>query len=851
MDTFQMNQDWVSEKSWLDMSSEEMEHQRDYLEKHDLFEDAYLLGYRFTQVQKKDLLVASGEEPILRFEELEARFSSYTLKMYSCAQEKINTEAFRNETASTFEGVGIAKEDTFRFLTLGKIARSVFDLEVHNKLYNLLENLEVFYKLSSRGTLSKKTLINHTAGLLDEMDSIIPYLLKNKSGISTELSNELLDIILPIKRSVKSVYFKIESPDNRYEALKKKIDFWGEEKIQDSDILLLRYQEVIEDIDTLLDEKNDQGKSILSTEQREVLTDSRAKLRLDFSKTFEQTVVTDDWATKDAEMRQFQRGFFFVCESVECKDPEQLGTLRLKKMKDFVASMVNKWTPHDSEIPESWLKSHAKSIVEVLKKQIVENGKITNLIAYLFPMRVDHRLRMMTDWEEYHMGKIKDYDLTGVMPAFFKGLDQTMGDVIYWAWKTEADSIASFELCGSDMHDSGLGVCKVDFQKGGISNRYVIKPDGRQFEKIVFGKQGFVEEFNRSVKEGRVSLIDDSNASDIKRVVLGKIKGIDAVRTFEMQSSESNKHGVLIERLEVGQVSKSSGGEEEIDGEVNSQGRLFAQLICGIFGIGDLHEQNVGYWETYLKKIFYPALIDSECGMDLFILGSFTEASKQGGFSKVKIDEKLKLSIDERLFRKLIDCINVLFDRRNPIRCRHVPIGTTKQEELRAHFLSHSLSEVKEVVRLHLDRWRGTALNLREENSDNPIEEHVHDFESYWASHFDGNDEIDGINRDTRLLALYDSDKLPIFESTDSQFETALNCAIEDYYEGKIPFYEINPVTGELTTRDGAVVGQFMPKLSVNERIEMMKKIMMSNIYVGEEKAWDYYQRIPSLSSII
>ncbi len=840
MDTFQMNQDLVSEKTSKDKLSEERKeivlpkYQKDYFRAYAgiLYENK---PWEFLNpVQKKQLLVSAEEKPVLRFSEKEASLSWAVDMMYCSPKIKTNYEAFKDETTRVYEGFGIAKEDISMFLSLAETARSA-GVGTYSDIFRLLRSLEIFYKLSSRGGLSKTALIVSSKKILEETQKCIIELSQNKMGISTELANKMLDSTLPIRRSVKSVYSQIEPPDNRYKALKKEIVSLGKEEIQDSRLLLLRYQGVLEDIDTLLSEE--ENNKTLSTLDIDFLRTSRTMLLRVYSNMFEQEVITDDWATKATEMSQLRGGFLYLCESERGEDQEKLGNMRLKKLKDFVASMVNKWTPHDSETDDSWLESHTESIVGNIKKKIVENGKITNLIAYLFQMIPIQQARMMDSWQGSTLGKMSGNEFPDVMPAFFKGLDQTMGNVVYWACETKADSVESFELCGSDMHDSGLGVCKVEFKKQGISKRFVIKPDDRQFEQIIFGKQGFVKEFNKSVEDGQVSLIDVSGAPLIRRSDLRKEKEIDAVRTFEMQSSESKKHGVLIEHLDVGQVSAFYGGKE-IDGKVNPKGRLFAQLICGIFGISDLNEQNVGYWKTYLNKIFYPALIDSECGMELLKLGSFAEASEQEGFSKVKIDEKWKLSIDERLFSRLIDCINVLFDRENPIKCRYLVIKTSIFDENRGNLMTYPASVVKKTAMAYL-RGEGKFSGQQK-----VIVELLEEIKKHW------DDRFNSVNQDRRLKELYGGEG-PLLKCTDQEYKTALKCILDDYFEGKVPFYEINPVTGELTTRGGAVVGKIMPKLSDDARIEMMKKIMMSNIYVGKEKAWDYYQRTSGLSFVI
>ncbi len=825
MDTFQMNQDLVSEKSRQDRLREDKivlpDYQRDYFRKYatNLPKDA--LGKSFKQKQRNNLLVPSGTELVLRFSLEEAQKSSFTNMMSSRFSQKVNSEVFRGETARVFEGFGIAQEDTYNFLSLAKIVRRLefmFDTPCHE----LLKHVEVFYKLSSRGKLNKNALCQCSVDLLKEMDSIIPYLSKNERGISNQLLNELIDIILSIKRSVKSVYSQIEKPDKRYAALKKTIDSLGEEELQDSRLLLLRYQEVIEDIDTLLDEKNDQGKSILSTEQREVLTDSRAKLRLDFSKTFEQTVVTDAWATKDTEMRQFKGGFLFVCQDAKS---EQRGYLRRERLKKLVTDLVNKWTPHDDANVAGW--DAKDEILRGLKTKILSNEEsISILLSYLFPKILVGNARIRPYDQQLELEDMKGYENSDLMPAFLKGLDALMGDVTYWAFKENAKSLSFFELLHSDMHERGLGVCKVGFSTSEGDKQFVIKPDERRFENAIIGEGGLADTLNHFLK-GRKS-----------GLAIGKRKVEGELETLGMKFATDGKtHGTLIECVNALPLEKQSVGDEaayKFPGVVDTALEELAQLYCSVLGIYDLHYENVLY-KKMKSGLYAPILVDVDCGLDIRLLGNYAMTCNQDGFKNREKNQKI-ITMGKELFAKFFgNLFNTIFNPEHPIKCRTVPIFTTDHDDLRSHISRFSSEEVKSVM-------RAIDFGFRE-NELSSIESEIYDTCNGVAATFrDHWEKYSGSMNAQELLARYRKlgGEGKIFDSNQNQLKAAVKCAVDDYCAGTIPFYEMDPITGKLTTHGGTVtVGQFMPDLDDEKRIIMFKKLMLENVIVEDSEHID------------
>jgi hypothetical protein len=180
--------------------------------------------------------------------------------------------------------------------------------------------------------------------------------------------------------------------------------------------------------------------------------------------------------------------------------------------------------------------------------------------------------------------------------------------------------VLDIDMSASDLHERGLGVLFVRFQKpvGGMAAfanetnfRAVVKPEERAVEKALFGTQD---------QPG-----DRSLAQRLNRLAGLNQTPQDALATLRMETHAL--HGSLIEFVQ-GESARSLA--EGAAGRQPSQAMREAMVMTYLAGISDVHQDNVVYRDGK------PYLIDADNAMNSARIGLTEHPSfqAQSGFSK-------------------------------------------------------------------------------------------------------------------------------------------------------------------------------------------------------------------------
>ena len=186
-------------------------------------------------------------------------------------------------------------------------------------------------------------------------------------------------------------------------------------------------------------------------------------------------------------------------------------------------------------------------------------------------------------------------------------IGETLNDIFYWSCKQINKSffsknkigkkVTKIDLTDSDVHTRGIGVCIVTFEDG---QKLVVKPERKDFEKIVYGKKE-----SQNDQESLASIFNKSG-HDVGELSIGV----------------SEKHGSAIEYFEHKDMKKNMKDSEKalIDKKSLEDVIEFASLL----GLGDLHHENMVYGAKNKKA----QLIDAEVGLKYPLIFDPTNTGK-------------------------------------------------------------------------------------------------------------------------------------------------------------------------------------------------------------------------------
>ena len=411
---------------------------------------------------------------------------------------------------------------------------------------------------------------------------------------------------------------------------------------------------------------------------------------------------------------------------------------------------------------------------------------------------------------EGYLTNYKTPFFSDVMIRFAEGLDQMMGDVVYWAVCEEATTLKGFELCNSDLHERGLGACKIDL---GDKGKYVIKPDRREFEyKLLNPIDGFVKIFNEKVAKGAISEIKDEKCHEVKSIKM-KI---------------SDNHGTLVEQIsfhDIKEVEKTN-----VDATQDIKTRIF----CALFGLYDLNHENVGYYNDDIIKKLILVLIDAECGVGLDYIGNLKkyEGAAAGGFFERNGEIAEKYRIDTQLLHGIIGVIE-------GVKARKLVWNTTVLGKHRKELHFGKIFDKENICKL-LEQMENVKSieNLETEGLNAEIVQLINDLTSE-------QEDIFRLEKQ-EVAGFLGEDVGEYFESTSEEKLNLVRCAIEDFRKGTIPFYCYEPKSGKVTTHGDVQVGQYMRKSTPEQRIRFIRNLIETSfkphfskdsIQIGKELA--------------
>lgn len=209
-------------------------------------------------------------------------------------------------------------------------------------------------------------------------------------------------------------------------------------------------------------------------------------------------------------------------------------------------------------------------------------------------------------------------------------------------------TITDVRMSASDLHEQGLGVVMVDFQKpmgGPVGHPFanqtaftaVVKPEERGIEKSLFGKQS------------------TSLANRLNR--LAGLGAADQISTLKMVTHQ--QYGALVEFV-------AGTAARHLDrAQPPSQAMLEAMAMAYVAGLSDVHRDNALYIGDR------PYLIDADNALNNARIGLTTKpiAESQSGFSEYNEQEELaeRTAIKTAPLTSGSAIIQALIDTGNPV----------------------------------------------------------------------------------------------------------------------------------------------------------------------------------------
>jgi hypothetical protein len=126
-------------------------------------------------------------------------------------------------------------------------------------------------------------------------------------------------------------------------------------------------------------------------------------------------------------------------------------------------------------------------VLTSLKAKLREPGTVTKSIMCHFFPTLEVADRGVAESQKRSLGEIRKEYLQSKMERVFRGLQEMMGDILYWGGTLHAGDIRDFRLTGSDLHERGLGVSILTFATPVGDQNKVIKPEEKWTEQRLLG----------------------------------------------------------------------------------------------------------------------------------------------------------------------------------------------------------------------------------------------------------------------------------------------------------------------------------------------------------------------------
>ena len=210
-------------------------------------------------------------------------------------------------------------------------------------------------------------------------------------------------------------------------------------------------------------------------------------------------------------------------------------------------------------------------------------------------------------------------------------ISETLNDIFYWnctrmrqppqsllgkaaayiTGRSVCKEIIDIVLTDSDIHERGIGVCIITFDD---KEKLVIKPEQKNFEKIVYGKKD---------NDGQNSLAADFNSIIKPNVGQLDLNDYDNAGVGELMIETSPQHGSAIEYFPHKKFTKM-GKEEQLS--IKKAALVNTIIFSSILGLADLHYENMVYGDGKVQ------LIDAEVGLKYLLdrLNPLSTAKKEG-----------------------------------------------------------------------------------------------------------------------------------------------------------------------------------------------------------------------------
>lgn len=398
-----------------------------------------------------------------------------------------------------------------------------------------------------------------------------------------------------------------------------------------------------------------------------------------------------------------------------------------------------------------------------------------------------------------------------------KSINITLNDIFYWNDHSKSnEKVTKIQVTDSDLHTRGVGVCIVTFSDG---EKLVIKPEQKNFEKAVYGKSAgndtsLAAKFNNIQKPSKS--LKDENA-----------------QVGELGIETSDNHGTACEYFPHKQLN-----EIIIDGQpkINNDSLINTIIFSSLLGLADLHYENM----VYNDKDGKAQLIDAEVGFKYLLdpKNPLASALKKGEMSMDScgsVPEEFKGDFtkyhDITFLQELIKFLDYV--KKN---LKNEKDGE-KQKNQRIRIVPIKTNE--------LYQWRKRIYNQKDRNGTPSV------------SFFDYKNAL--LNSSI-LFQSFENDKDK--NNLDNRLERPYKCMINDFRKGIIPFFELNPATGDIYQKfsDGECLivsdtekslDNFVEK-NINvlettikhvEKVNMIKKVVATIAAIGGAAALYKYSR--------
>lgn len=502
------------------------------------------------------------------------------------------------------------------------------------------------------------------------------------------------------------------------------------------------------------------------------------------------------------------------------------GKRRRAELVHVVEAAIRSWSMEGND----QLISEIKACMMGGKEEIAKK-----YLHYFFPNYMMEQDRRSKEKQEEALGQWTDAKrLEKRLQRFLSAMDETMGDVMYWAEMVQAAKVRDIQLTGSDLHERGIGVVIVTFVTGAGEQKKVLKPELKQAEYELLGKapegakdseKSVAERLNDFAREGGIKA---GKPDDGLLPVTGEI------RTLDIQLSRD--HGTMVEMVEHVQIQELKSiakerilpargqnppvvSEQEIQDElehmVDTSQVFLSEIFCMLVGMSDMHHENFVYEKAGVGENakYRAVLIDADNALSAEMLGNEAAGGQEGMVENylagktIVIDKisELVSRIKEKLSEAAVTTRTVPiftatldFTRSAVQECGDMPGILEKIEDMEPELLSKITEEMTGIL-------LGGRSDMGPSPSDSIMkdlkEERKKAAEELWAmlAH------ISQVFVYNHMLSEGFGQNLEELDRTPEQKKAALLCAMKDFMAGQIPFYEFHPETGKVTTHKGTV----------------------------------------------